>query len=176
MIQFVTPFPVAEFEGLERYLGELELPNTEIVAGVASIGEAAEYALTWEFGNVHQTKKGPKTVLGIGPDGSRVWLSIQAPFGYIRINENRYWEIIADEAEKVALSGTTPAEIRRELEDMARRVTERVADVIQDTVPVDTGALRASIQPVQPGDPLLSEVFRDEEETGLVERLDQLIF
>src|SRR5580765_2079633 len=62
--------------------------------GVISEGDAAAYALVWEWGNARQTKEGPKTVRGINPDGQPVWLSIQAPYGYIRIHEAESVNII----------------------------------------------------------------------------------
>src|SRR3954471_15404856 len=95
------------FDKLDELLLELEEHDKEISAGVATVGEPAAYAEVWEWGNVRQTKKGPKTVLGINPDGEKVWLTIQAPFGYIRINENEFWQAVKDELAKVKFKSTT---------------------------------------------------------------------
>ena len=125
-----------------------------INAGVEVRGDAAAYALVWEFGNVRQHTKGPKTTLGVNlMTGERVWLTIQAPFGYVRVNEQEYWQIIKKNLQKLNLGGRTKQEIRASLEAVAYQCAQEICLLIQDTVPVDTGYLRDSIFPVEPGDP-----------------------
>lgn len=144
-------------EAEETFLSELEDVGSMEV-GVASVGEAASYALIWEFGNVRQTKKGPKTTLGVNRlTGEQVWLSIQAPTGYIRVNEDKYWRIIRDCLDEVELSGTTSQEIRAELEKAAYEIARQIADVIRETAPEDSGALKASILVLKPGDEMLDD-------------------
>lgn len=131
--------------------------DKEISVGVASVGPASAYALVWEWGNVRQTKKGPKTILGENPDGESVWLSIQAPHGYIKIRENLYWEIIKQELAKVEFRGTTPKEITAEMEAAGVKAMKRIVKVIADNAPVDSGQLSKSFVVVQPGDTSLDD-------------------
>lgn len=134
--------------------------------GIISEGDAAAYALVWEWGNARQTKKGPKTVRGINPDGEEVWLSIQAPFGYIRINEPEYINIIQQKLGEIDLSDVKDAEgIREEIKSASASAAEMITEIIRHVAPVDTGALRESIQPADPGDPDLA-VEDDEIELG----------
>jgi hypothetical protein len=157
MPQPPIPVPTVLFE-LDKFLLELEQHNKEVQAGVASVGEAAAYALTWEFGNAHQTKKGPKTTKGHNPvTGEVVWLTIQRPHGYIRLNENRYWEILKDEMGKVTFRGNTASEINSELEACATSTMKRIAKLISETAPVASGALSDSFEVVKPGDSLLDK-------------------
>jgi bacteriophage HK97-gp10 putative tail-component len=125
--------------------------------GVVSEGDAAAYALVWEWGNARQTKEGPKTVLGINPDGEQVWLSIQAPFGYIRINEPEYVHIVMQELDRMDLSDTENADdILAEMQKASAVAGERIAELIRQVAPIDTGALRESIQAADPRDPDLA--------------------
>jgi len=156
MPQPSIPTPSIEFQGLNKFLKELET-GVEIQAGVASKGEAAAYSLVWEYGNVRQTKEGPKTVKGVNPDGEVVWLSVQAPSGYIAINENMYHEILKQELAKVTFQGTTAVAIRKELEAAAIRTMERCKKIIKETAPVDEGTLADSFYVVKPNDPLLKK-------------------
>lgn len=150
-----TIYPTIMFDKLDEFLLEFIEHNKEITAGVASLGPAAAYSEVWEWGNVRQTKPGPKTVLGTNPDGETVWLTIQAPFGYIKINENQYWEVLKLELKKVKFSGTNPKEITQELEAAAKRAVKTICQIIADHAPEDKGDLRKSFKPVNPGDPLL---------------------
>jgi hypothetical protein len=153
----IAPIPTVEFE-LDKFLLELMQHDKEVQAGVASEGEAAAYALTWELGNVRQVKKGPKTTRAHNPiTGKTVWLSIQAPKGYIRVNEGLYHQILQDEMGKVTFKGNTASEINQELEACAVRVMKRIAKLLEDTAPVDKGKLSDSFVVVKPGDSLLDE-------------------
>lgn len=179
-VPFLVTTPGYELENEKSFLRELEVPADSVYCGVISEGEAAEYALVWEFGNVRQTKKGPKTTIGITPDGKRVWLSIQAPFGYIRINEGLYWEIVREELGKISFSGGTGDSVLLEIKKASFRICDRVAEVIRDTVPVDTGALRASIVPTFPNDEIALPGFDESEEfdpnIGLASDIQGLLF
>jgi hypothetical protein len=111
--------------------------------------------------NVRQHKKGPKTTLGVNLEtGEQVWLTIQAPTGYVRVNEERYWRIIRDHLQALTLAGTTRVEIRRELEKAAYSMAKEIAEVIRETAPIDEGALRASILALPPGTSWLDEEDR----------------
>jgi hypothetical protein len=140
---------------LKKLLSGMEGASSKgpVRGGVMSEGDAAAYALVWEWGNARQTQKGPKTVLGTNPDGEQVWLSIQAPFGYIRINEDQYLMILQDEMEKADFGDFEADTIRLELELISMRAGDRIAEVIRRSVPVDTGNLQESIVRVEPDDP-----------------------
>ncbi len=150
------PVPQMLFDKLDEFMLEFEEHDKEIQAGVASVGEAAAYALVWELGNARQVKQGPKTVRGTNvATGEVVWLSIQAPFGYIRVNENLYWEALRQEMDKVTFKGNTAREITEELEACAVRVMKRVAKIMSQSAPVGKGTLSESFEVVEPGDVLL---------------------
>lgn len=133
--------------------------------GVLSEGDAAAYALVWEFGNARQTQPGPKTVLGTGPDGESAWLSIQAPMGYIRVNEAEFVQILQQTLNDMDLELTTGDEIRKAMKEASNEAGKKIADIIRDTAPEDTGALRDSITVADPDDPDLATVD-DESELG----------
>jgi hypothetical protein len=137
--------------------------------GVMAQGDAAAYALVWEWGNARQTKEGPKTVKGMNPDGSSVWLSIQAPFGYIRIHEAEYVRILEQELGEVDLSQVeTGKEIRKALTQVSSFAGAKIADVIRSVAPIDSGDLRESIKAASPDDPDL-DVEDDSLELGKTE-------
>jgi hypothetical protein len=134
--------------------------------GVVVEGDAAAYALVWEWGNARQTKQGPKTVKGINPDGSEVWLSIQAPSGYIAIHENEFLQIIDYQLGQIDLSeAETGKEIRDEMKKASLASARMIAEIIRDFAPVDKGLLRESIEATDPNDPDLA-VEDDDIELG----------
>jgi hypothetical protein len=152
-----TIYATALFDKLDEFMLEFKEHDQEISAGVASFGEAAAYAEVWEWGNARQTKEGPKTVLGINPDGDNVWLSIQAPVGYISVNENLYWDILKQELGKVKFSSSNAKGITEELEKASLKAMKRIRDLIADTAPYDKGDLSESFQVVKPNDVLLDK-------------------
>lgn len=142
--------PYIKFDDLYRVLDEfvedLSIESDEIIRiGIGSQGAGSEYALVWEWGNVRQTKQGPKTVLGINPDGSKVWLTIQAPFGYIRVNVPRYWQIVYQEMGKVNFN-RSGRQIDTQIRRATKIISERILEIVKETVPVDTGQLRDSLK------------------------------
>lgn len=132
-------------EELEKFAKELSRIDKKVEGGVAVVGPAAAYALVWEWGNARQTKKGPKTTLGINPDGSRVWLSIQAPKGYIRVLRPIFSRIIDQEIAKVKFKDLSANSLQKELSSAASRITERLAKIIAEHAPEDSGNLKSSI-------------------------------
>ena len=148
--------PTLSLEGFEA-LKDLVGDGRAIEFGMASIGEASAHALVWEWGNIRQTKPGPKTVIGTNPDGKMVWLSIQAPFGYIRINENKYWDSIMDVLGNVNYAQPNARALERELKRAGKKIADQVVTLTKMTVPVDSGDLRDSLKPVYPDDPFLKQ-------------------
>jgi hypothetical protein len=145
-----------QITGLDKFLQELENDGM-IESGVSVEGEAAAYAEVWEWGNARQTKKGPRTVLGTNPRGERVWLSSQAPYGYIWTNEGKFWDSISQELKKVTFEGPNKRDVREELEKASVRIATEIAKTISESAPVDTGQLSESFRVVESGDPLLEE-------------------
>jgi hypothetical protein len=128
-----------------------------IRGGIISEGDAAAYALVWEFGNARQTKQGPRTTRGVNPDGTEVWLSIQAPSGYIRIHETEYIMILQDQLEIMDFGNLeTGKDIRKAIEDASSKAASRITQIVQDSVPVDSADLKDSIGPANPKDPDLA--------------------
>lgn len=146
------PYPTVLFDRLDEFLLEFEEQDELVQSGVVSEGEAAAYALVWEWGNMRQTQKGPKTTMGINPDGQRVWLSIQAPFGYIRIHQGEFWKIILEQMEKARFDSPDTGVISDELRKVAFHSAKKIAKLIRDSAPVDSGELRGSIKAVEPDD------------------------
>ena len=145
--------PTVQFEKVDEYFREL---RHEVKAGVGVIGDAAAYALVWEWGNRRQKKPGPKTVLGTNPDGKMVWMSSQAPFGYVHIYESEYWDVIDEELSKVNWT-LEPTKMISQLEAAGKRISQKIAVIIKDRAPVDTGELKQDIQPLNASDPMLDE-------------------
>jgi hypothetical protein len=134
--------------------------------GIVVEGDAAAYALVWEWGNVRQVKQGPKTVKGINPDGSEVWMSIQAPSGYIAIHETEFLQIINYQLGQIDLSeAETGKDIRDEMKKASLASARMIAEIIRDFAPVDKGALREGIEAADPDDPDLA-VEDDDIELG----------
>lgn len=145
------PFPTSLFDGVETFLQQFLGRDDLISSGVESRGPAADYALTWEWGNVRQTEAGPRTVLGRNPNGEEVFLSIQAPFGYIRVNTPLFWEAIRTELQAVRFDQSDAGALTLELEKASARISERIRRILHDTAPVDTGQLQSSFVVVQLG-------------------------
>lgn len=145
-----------DIDDIGSFLKELE-DDRVVEAGVAVVGPAAAYAEVWEWGNARQTKKGPRTVLGTNPRGERVWLSSQAPYGYIWRNESVFWDSIRQQLEKVSFSGPTKREITSELVKATAAASEEMVKTVSDSAPVDTGQLSESFVAVKDGEPLLED-------------------
>jgi hypothetical protein len=160
-ISFLSPRLQFDAEKLDFLFLELKEQNNLIEAGVKVEGDAAAYALVWEWGNARQTKIGPKTTLGVNPDGKKVFLSIQAPTGYIRVNTPLFMAALKDELAKVRFASTSTGAVTKQLELAAKRTAARMVDIIREHVPVDTGQLHDDIKVVNPGDTLLDQGEED---------------
>lgn len=120
--------------------------EAEVQVGIFIEGPAAAYANVWEWGNIRQTKKGPKTVRGINPDGSSVWLTVQAPRGYIRVNILKYWTVIDQEMSKVNFGASSGSQIDKQIRQASINIGNKVAKIISETAPVDKGDLSSSVK------------------------------
>jgi len=130
------------FNPLKKVLGDFDI-DIAISTAVVSRGPAAAYALVWEYGNIRQTKKGPKTVLGVDPEsGEAIWLTIQAPSGYVRIWKPLFKTIIFGELGKVKFGRK---DTRQQLVAAWDRIGQLMTEKIRSTAPVDKGDLKGSI-------------------------------
>jgi len=134
-------------------------PITErMFAGVKVSGESAAYALVWEWGFATRViKPGPKTVWGTNPAGEAKVLTLVAPTGYIRVNRERYREILREEVLATQLTKLPISEWQAAISGILDRTAERCAQVVSDAAPIDQGKLRSEIGPAYVGDSILTE-------------------
>jgi hypothetical protein len=133
--------------------------NIAISMRVVSEGPPSAYALTWEYGNVHQTKAGPKTMLSYDIEtGRRIWLTIQSPVGYIRIWIPLFRAIIQDE---IAVVQWGQKDTKKQLMRAMQAIGEQLVSRLQQYVPVDTGDLKKSIKLRKPHEVPPTELFSD---------------
>jgi hypothetical protein len=148
-------------EDIDKLIEWLAQLSVIVESGVQSVGPPADYALVWEWGNVRQTKKGPKTTKGTNPDGKKVWLTIQAPRGWISINEPKIWKAIDDEISKIKFDSQediTEDSLKEALTEAYRNIAEKALSYLQQTVPIDSGDLYDSLKVVEPNDEILKEL------------------
>jgi hypothetical protein len=100
-------------------------------------------------------KPGPKTLLSTNPAGQPAILSLQAPNGYIRINRQRYLEILREQFSQLKLDGS-PKTWTSKLTKFLNTSADLCADVISEAAPVDSGLLSESIKLARVGDPTLA--------------------
>jgi hypothetical protein len=138
--------PSLMFTALDKFMAEFEGQIEPVYGGIAIYGPAASYGLVWEFGSSRMKKPGPKTLWGVNPLGEPAILSKQAPAGYIAIHEDEFWPIILEEMSRVEFRSDTPDGIKLELEIAMDNASQRIARIVSDSAPVDSGDLRAGIQ------------------------------
>lgn len=114
-------------------------------------GPAAAYALVWEWGSAQLTKPGPKTTWGTNPDGETVILTKTAPYGYIRTNIPKFRVIIREEFDLVDWAAVSLRSLRSTLQKVLESAAERIAHVIAEAAPYDTGQLYDAIEFAQAG-------------------------
>lgn len=135
------------FNMLKHVTGDLNL-DIAIASGIVSVGPPSAYALVWEYGNVRQTKPGPKTTLAVDIDsGKKVWLTIQAPHGYVRILRPIMRSIMLGELSKVRFG---QKRVKQQLMEAWNRIGEQCAALVKTTVPVDKADLKESITWLKP--------------------------
>lgn len=139
------------FNPLKKMLGDLDI-DIAMATAIVSRGAPSAYALVWEYGNVRQTKKGPKTTHATDIEtGKKVWLTIQAPKGYVRVLRPRFRKIIEQELGKVKFG---KKDTKKQIASAWDRVGERIVALVKEKVPVgdgtEGGALRDSITWIKP--------------------------
>ena len=138
-----------------QYLDTFRGLDHVVEAGLVATGPAAAYAEVWEWGNARQEKQGPRTVLGVNPDGDEVWLSTQAPMGYIAIHVDLYMQIVMAELANMAMSGGEGTV--EELKAVAKTAMEQIKTVVSEHAPVDSGQLRDCFQVIGDDDSSLDD-------------------
>jgi hypothetical protein len=133
-----------QFKNVSTYLSELDGIDT-ISGGVGVYGSAAAYALVWELGSLRLKHPGPKTLWSINRNDKIAILTKQAPRGYVGILSDQFWPIIEEELSKVSFSGSN---IRLKLEVAMDNASQRIAKLVADKAPVDSGDLRSQIMAV----------------------------
>ena len=108
-------------------------------------GPAADYALVWEWGRV-DCQPGPKTLWGVNPDGETAVMTKTAPYGFIRVNREKYRQFVLEELTKINWRRVGVAKIPKKVWEALEEAAKRCADLIAETAPIDTGALRAAIR------------------------------
>jgi hypothetical protein len=141
-------------------LGALEnllrsLPG-RVEAGVKVSGEAASYALVWEWGRVG-IKPGPKTMYSTNPNGEERVLTITAPHGWIRVNRTRYEQLLKEKTQGLKLSTYPPEQWQGLLQQIVETAAEESMEIMRETAPEDTGLLKSSLEVVRGGDPILQD-------------------
>jgi hypothetical protein len=145
---------VQNVTGLEELEATLVSMPAALYAGVSLVGPAEAYGLVWEWGAVTRSQPGPKTTWGINPDGTRVILTITAPKGWIRVNEDIYVQMIHDALDNINFDSSSVVQDITKAMNMA---TRRCADLMYDTAPEDTGELKDDILAIQATPDDLSE-------------------
>lgn len=156
--------PDIEIEDINQFLEALKGVKA-VGVGVAVVGDAADYALVWEWGNTRQKKAGPRTVKGSNPNKKMVWLSSQAPFGYIRINEPFMHRIVDEVISDLDFDQPTASALSKVIEAGAKKISKAIAEIISNDAPLGSadfgdphpGLLKRSIVPVDPNDRSLSQ-------------------
>lgn len=149
-------------EGLDKLAASFgQLPN-RVQAGVKLRGPAVAYGLSWEFGSSRISKPGPKTTWGTNPDGKRVILTQTAPRGWIRVNTNQYRQFVRAEFANTDFNRYPVNRWKVVIAELLYRAAKKCAALMEETAPVDTGALRSQIVAVNEPDPILEEgTFND---------------
>jgi hypothetical protein len=119
-------------------------PSVRLILAVT--GPVTKYFDVWEWGRV-TCKPGPKTQWGVNPAGDTVVMTRTAPMGFIRVNRDRYREIIRGEVMKRLKWKHIPLkQIPEAIQWGLHNAAPMCADLIAETAPFDTYALREAIR------------------------------
>jgi hypothetical protein len=110
------------------------------------VGPVTAYFLCWGCWKI-SIKPGPKTLWGNNPDGELRVMTKTAPSGFIRVNRDKYREIARDEImTRLSWKNLKISDIPKAVEWGLRNAAPKIADLIAETAPYDTGALRDAIR------------------------------
>jgi hypothetical protein len=137
----------------------------KITVGVGVYGSAAAYALVWELGSRRLKSPGPKTMWSTNRDGERAILTTQAPHGYVTPTDE-FWPIIEEEVGRINFGNAkTSKEAALRLEVALDNASHRIAAIIAQRAPVDSGDLRSQIMGID-ADEMQSMSIEDSEDSG----------
>lgn len=136
--------PLLSIQSIPDYLSDLE-DIQDISGGIGVYGSAAAYALVWELGSRRLKRPGPKTLWSVNRDGNIAILTRQAPRGYVGFISDQFWPIIEEELSKVNFASRS---LKMQLEIAMDNASQKIARLVSDTAPVDSGDLRSQIQGV----------------------------
>jgi hypothetical protein len=134
---------------LEKFLKTF--PGAQkLSSGVGVFGTAEAYALVWELGSRRLLKYGPvpKTLWSTNRLGEQAILTKQAPKGYVGINAKKAKKIFKEELAKVKINMQNMNLSKLRLEIALDNAALRLARIISDSAPVDSGDLRSQIQSI----------------------------
>ena len=112
--------------------------------GLIITGPASAYSQVWEWGRV-DINPGPKTMWSQNPDGDRVVLTKTAPFGWIRVNRQKYRDYVREELAKIQWNRVKLNQIPAMVNWALTKAASRCADLMAATAPYDIGQLRDAI-------------------------------
>jgi hypothetical protein len=157
--------PLLTFKDLSSALSEF-VGLGKLSAGVAVYGEASAYALVWELGSRRLKTPGPKTLWGVNRNEEKAILTRQAPSGYVTPT-NEFWPIIEDEIKQVNFAEASNAkEMMMLIEVALDNASQRIARVIAQRAPVDSGTLRSEIMGVDSDETDVLDIGSDDLEAG----------
>lgn len=140
----LTPL-VSYADSVDDYLSDLANIPPTVSGGIGVYGSAAAYALVWELGATKRKSPGPKTLWSVNWKGDIVILTRQAPRGYVGFISDQFWPIIEEELDKVDFGASS---LNLRLEVAMDNASQRIARLVSDTAPVDSGDLRSQIMAV----------------------------
>ncbi len=144
--------PTMEIVGLDALLAQFDAIPGTVQSGVKVDAESAPYWSVWESGRI-SCEPGPKTQWSTSPvTGQQVVLTIQAPHGYIRLNQPEYVKILNEEFNAVPWLSVPVSQIEEVLNAVMDRAADRCDILIGQFAPVDTGNLIFSIRPAHHDD------------------------
>lgn len=146
-----------EITGLDTLEDQFANLPAIIEAGVKVEGHAVDYWAEWEWGSARIHKPGPKTTWGENPDGERVVLTLTAPHGFVHVHHEQYAQFLQEEFARLDWGSASTDQWPQMINQMLSAAAARCSQLISDSAPIDTGLLRASIHPVEPGDDLLND-------------------
>ena len=150
-LSFIAPSIQLDVELPAEWSETFEKKAVAVEAGVAMEGPPAAYGGVWELGNSRQHQQGPKTVWSENALGEPAWMSSQAPHGWIAVNEPKM---------RAAINRRLADADLDDFDSVERACVDASIDmynILQETVPMDSGALSNSLALIAPHDALLDE-------------------
>jgi len=148
----------ATISGIDELVASLSKVPSRVVSGVKTTDEKSYIiAMVWAYGYVTRTiNPGPKTLWSVNYYGEPKVLTITAPTGFIRVQEQDYRRILNAEFAAAAFASKPISSWSTLAVQMMTNAAQRCAQITSQAAPIDKGDLRASIVAALPGDTALS--------------------